>query len=46
MRWLKPKLVAHTRFVEWTSDGHLRHASFLGLPDDQQASVVQLEVHG
>jgi bifunctional non-homologous end joining protein LigD len=35
MRWVKPVLLAQVRFVEWTSDGHLRHAAFLGLRDDK-----------
>lgn len=25
-RWLTPKLVGQFEFVEWTSDGHLRHS--------------------
>jgi bifunctional non-homologous end joining protein LigD len=43
MRWLKPKLVAQIRFVEWTADGHLRHAAFLGLRTDKNASRVRRE---
>lgn len=35
MRWVRPRLVAHIRFVEWTADGHLRHAAFLGLRTDK-----------
>jgi hypothetical protein len=31
MQWVKPELVAQIRFVEWTAEGHLRHAAFLGL---------------
>jgi len=42
-RWLKPKLVAQIEFTEWTTDGHLRHASFLGLRDDKQALDVVRE---
>ena len=30
--WLKPKLVAQIGIREWTSDGHLRHATFSRLP--------------
>src|SRR4029077_15971719 len=30
-RWLKPALVGRFEFVEWTSDGHLRHSKFVGL---------------
>ncbi len=26
-RWVAPVLVAQFEFVEWTQDGHLRHAS-------------------
>ena len=43
MRWLKPRLVAQVRFVEWTSDGHLRHAAFLGLRNDKAAESVRRE---
>jgi bifunctional non-homologous end joining protein LigD len=32
-RWLTPVLVAQFEFVEWTSDGHLRHVHFVGLRD-------------
>jgi hypothetical protein len=35
MRWVKPQLVAQIRFVEWTAEGHLRHAAFLGLRTDR-----------
>jgi bifunctional non-homologous end joining protein LigD len=43
MRWVAPKLVAQIRFVEWTGDGHLRHAAFLGLRDDKRATSVRRE---
>jgi bifunctional non-homologous end joining protein LigD len=43
MQWLKPKLVAQIRFVEWTSDGHLRHAAFLGLRSDKTAKGIRRE---
>jgi bifunctional non-homologous end joining protein LigD len=43
MQWLKPKLVAQIRFVEWTADGHLRHAAFLGMRTDKPASRVRRE---
>ncbi len=33
--WVKPRLVAQVAFTEWTSDGQLRHPSFLGLRDDK-----------
>jgi DNA ligase D-like protein (predicted ligase) len=43
MRWLTPRLVAQVRFVEWTADNHLRHASFLGLRGDKSARDVVRE---
>jgi bifunctional non-homologous end joining protein LigD len=46
MQWLKPALVAQIRFVEWTGDGHLRHAAFLGLRTDKKAAAVRREPAG
>jgi bifunctional non-homologous end joining protein LigD len=43
MQWLRPALVAQIRFVEWTTDGHLRHAAFLGLRTDKRAGAVRRE---
>jgi ATP-dependent DNA ligase len=43
MRWLRPKLVAQIRFVEWTADDHLRHAAFLGLRTDRNPRNVHRE---
>jgi bifunctional non-homologous end joining protein LigD len=42
-RWVKPKLVAQVQFAEWTSDGILRHPSFLGLRDDKKPEDVVRE---
>jgi bifunctional non-homologous end joining protein LigD len=42
-RWLRPQLVGQFEFVEWTPDGHLRHARFMGLRDDKTAEEVQRE---
>jgi DNA ligase D-like protein (predicted ligase) len=41
--WLKPQRVAEVSFAEWTRDGSLRHASFLGLRDDKRARDVRRE---
>ena len=41
MQWLRPALVAQIRFVEWTAEGHLRHAAFLGLRSDKKANAVR-----
>jgi bifunctional non-homologous end joining protein LigD len=41
--WLKPKLVAQVGIREWTPDGHLRHATFLGLREDKDPREVVRE---
>jgi ATP-dependent DNA ligase len=43
MVWVNPKLVGQIRFVEFTNDGHLRHAAFLGLRTDQPAKSIHRE---
>lgn len=43
IQWVKPQQLAQVRFVEWTADGHLRHASFLGLRDDKNPRDVRRE---
>ena len=43
MQWVEPTLVAQVRFVEWTAEGHLRHAAFLGLRTDKPARAVRRE---
>jgi bifunctional non-homologous end joining protein LigD len=42
--WLEPKLVAEIAFSEFTHDGSVRHASFLGLRGDKDAAEVVPEV--
>jgi hypothetical protein len=42
-RWLKPRRVAQIEFTEWTSDGHLRHPSFIGRRDDKDVRMVVRE---
>lgn len=42
--WTRPELVAQIRFVEWTTEGRLRHAAFLGLRSDKTASLVHREL--
>ena len=46
MQWVRPELVAQIRFVEWTAEGRLRHAAFLGLRHDKSAGEVRREAHG
>ena len=43
MQWVRPELVAQVRFVEWTAEGRLRHAAFLGLRSDKVAREVRRE---
>jgi bifunctional non-homologous end joining protein LigD len=42
-RWVRPELVAELEYGEWTSDGRLRHPSYLGLRDDKPARDVTRE---
>jgi len=42
--WLKPELVAEIAFAEFTHDGRVRHASYVGLRGDKQAEDVVPEV--
>jgi DNA ligase D-like protein (predicted ligase) len=43
MRWVKQDLVVQIRFVEWTAEGRLRHAKFLGLRQDKPAKEIVRE---
>ena len=42
--WLKPKLVANIKFLEWSKDGIMRAPVFLGLRDDKDANEVVNEM--
>ena len=46
MQWVRPELVAQIRFVEWTAEGRLRHAAFLGLRSDKSAREVRRKWSG
>jgi len=41
--WLKPELVAEVAFAEFTAEGSVRHASFVGLREDKKAKWVKPE---
>ncbi|MDK2745399.1 MAG: DNA ligase D [Nitrospira sp. BO4] len=43
VHWVKPELVAEVRFAEWTQEGLLRQAAFLGLRDDKPAKAIVRE---
>jgi len=42
-RWVRPVLLAEVAFAEWTPDGQIRHASFIGLRDDKPAKAIVRE---
>ena len=41
--WLKPRIVVRAQFVEWTTNGHLRHVKFVALRDDKNPREVVRE---
>ena len=41
--WLRPEAVAQFRFLEWTPNDHLRHASFVALREDKHPRAVVKE---
>jgi bifunctional non-homologous end joining protein LigD len=41
--WLRPEAVAQFRFLEWTPNDHLRHASFVAIREDKDAREVVKE---
>jgi bifunctional non-homologous end joining protein LigD len=43
VQWVKPKLVAQVRFVEWTADRRLRQPIFLGLREDKNPCECTFE---
>ncbi len=46
LRWVRPQVVIEVSFTEWTRDGSLRHAGFLGLRDDKRPREVRRERDG
>ena len=42
-RWVRPELVVEATFREWTPDGHVRHAVYVGLRPDKPAREVTRE---
>jgi bifunctional non-homologous end joining protein LigD len=41
--WIEPKMVAEIAFTEMTSEGILRHPSYIGLREDKPAKSVKIE---
>ena len=42
--WIEPKIVAEVSFIEWPSDGSIRHPSFQGLREDKYPQEVRREL--
>ncbi len=43
IRWVKPAVVVEVSFADWTPDGQIRHATFLGLREDKTPKDVKRE---
>jgi bifunctional non-homologous end joining protein LigD len=43
VRWAEPEIVVEVRFTEWTSQGVIRHPTFLGVRDDRPPHEVTRE---
>ncbi|TJZ73799.1 DNA ligase D [Chitiniphilus eburneus] len=41
--WVKPTLVAEVRFADWTEQGLLRQAAFIGLREDKPPATITRE---
>jgi bifunctional non-homologous end joining protein LigD len=41
--WVRPEIVVHVAFIEWTVHGKLRHARLLGVRTDKAAREVVRE---
>jgi bifunctional non-homologous end joining protein LigD len=42
-QWTQPEMIAEVAFMEWTSDGSIRHPSFQGLREDKNPKEVLRE---
>jgi bifunctional non-homologous end joining protein LigD len=41
--WVRPTLLAEVKFTEWTTDGQLRHPTYIGLRNDAEAAAIRRE---
>lgn len=46
LTWVMPQRVVEVSFAEWTRDGSLRHAAFVGMRDDKRAKDVRKDTAG
>jgi bifunctional non-homologous end joining protein LigD len=46
LTWLTPRRIAEVSFAEWTRDGSLRHAAFVGLRDDKAVKDIRRDAEG
>jgi bifunctional non-homologous end joining protein LigD len=46
MQWVRPQIVVQIRFVQWTAEGRLRHAIYVGERPDKKAREVRREAAG
>ncbi len=44
IHWVEPSLVVEVQFVDWTRDGLVRQASYLGLREDKDPHEVRREI--
>ena len=42
--WVRPDIVVHVAFIQWTVHGKLRHSRFLGVRSDKSAREVRREM--
>ena len=40
VQWVEPTLVGEVKFAQWTRDGLVRHATFMGLRSDKPAAQI------
>jgi bifunctional non-homologous end joining protein LigD len=44
IHWVRPVMVVQVEFANWTDDGLVRQASFVGVRDDKRAKKIKREV--
>jgi ATP-dependent DNA ligase len=40
MQWVTPEMVVQIGFAEWTAEGRLRHAAFVGVGHDKEPGLA------